>query len=689
MNRSAGVPGVPVQDIIHDGSRILVTGGQNFGSQFLGLYESFNEGATWTALHDASWPNTIGMNAVQFDPANPNNVYVASAGSGIIKSADGGSTWTIGVAGTASLSTNSVRFAPGSSTQMYVGASSVAVLQSSDGGNHFVNTSVGIGALNVMSVAANPLDSTEMAIAFQGLNDGGVFTSVNQGASWSLEPVPGTRYNTVAFSPTGVLYAISDGPTTIGAEGVYRRNAGGTWTSLGPDQGNQFESELFPIQFSQTNPNLILTAGSDFGVAGAEPTIWRSTNAGAAWTKVYEGVVANEDVQDLAIIADGTDQTVLASFTDFSATQSGGLLRSTNGGSTWTPSGSGLNSNAQGMSIAASPTDPFTFYFADNQNAPGGGGLFRSVNGGQSWTDLGFGSRIQAVETDATDPNRIYIMQFFQPVVSMSDDGGVTFTPLVDGLAQVGNVRSLSRADQGTPALLLGSTTGSYRNQLAAGPAPAAPLPEDGLGIACVDDSECTNTAVCLDSICYVPKNRYLSARANPANAGLATAMRVSLVTGGSVVLGWVGAPNLDDVSRVVAAPFFTDWSVTAADIQIADCEVAPDSTYVIQAIADGQDIGNEAAYSTPLALPTASWGDTTGPRVAGAWTPPDGVGNFGDVLALVLAFQGTPDAPQRSWADLDGETPNSVINSADILFAVLGGFQGNPYPFSDPQNCP
>lgn len=689
VNRSVGVPDVPVQDISHDGSRILVTGGQNFGSQFFGLYESFNEGATWTALHDATWPNAIGMNAVTFDAADPNNVYVASAGSGLLKSTDGGSTWTIGAAGTKSLSTNSVRFAPGSSTQMYVGASSVAVLQSSDGGNHFVNTSFGIGALNVVSVAASPLDATEMAIAFQGLNDGGVFTSVDQGTTWSLEPLPGTRYNTVAFSPSGVLYAISDGPTTIGAEGLYRRNANGSWTSLGPNQGPQFESELFPIQFSQTNPNLIYTAGSDFGVAGNEPTIWRTTNAGAAWTKVYEGIAAFEDVTDVEIIADGTDQTVLASFTDSSADQTGGVLRSTDGGSTWATSTTGLNLGTQGTSLAVSPTDPLTLYLSDNQSGPGNGGVFRSINGGQSWTNLGLGAGVLAVETDAFDPNRLYILQFFQPVVRMSEDAGTTFVPFANGLEQVGNVRSLSRSDQGIPALLLGSTTGSYRNQLATSPAPAPPLPEDGLGIACAADSECTNTAVCLDSVCYVPKNRYLSALAHPANAGLAIALRVSLVTGGSAVLGWVGEPNPNGVSRVVPTPFYTDWNAAAAVIQIADCEVAPDSIYAIQAIAEGQDIGNEAAYSAALTLPTASWGDTNGPRVAGLWTPPEGVGNFDDIFALVFAFQNTPEAPPQSWADIDGEVPNGVVNNADVLFAIVGGLQGNPYPFAAPQSCP
>ena len=67
----------------------------------------------------------------------------------------------------------------------------------------------------VFSVDANPNDPQELAIAFQGLNDGGVQTSANGGLTWSNEPVPPTRYDTVRFAPDGTLYAISDGPSSV------------------------------------------------------------------------------------------------------------------------------------------------------------------------------------------------------------------------------------------------------------------------------------------------------------------------------------------------------------------------------------------------------------------------------------------------------------------------------------------
>ena len=68
-------------------------------------------------------------------------------------------------------------------------------------------------------------------------------------------------------------------------------------------------------RFSHNNADLILFGGSDFGVAGFEATIWRSTDAGRVGTKVFESATGTiERVTDLEIIEDGTDQNMVASW---------------------------------------------------------------------------------------------------------------------------------------------------------------------------------------------------------------------------------------------------------------------------------------------------------------------------------------------------------------------------------------
>lgn len=171
-NRSAGLPGNPLYDLAHDGSRVLVGGGQMFLDQQVGLYASTNEGLTWTPLHDATWPVRV-VNDVELEPGNPSGILVASAQGGVFRSSDGGDSWTIGIGGTALLSLNSVRFAPGNPSIIFLGAESNSVYRSTDGGDSFLPSSQGINQLSLYSIDANPLAPEEIAAAFQAQSSGG------------------------------------------------------------------------------------------------------------------------------------------------------------------------------------------------------------------------------------------------------------------------------------------------------------------------------------------------------------------------------------------------------------------------------------------------------------------------------------------------------------------------------------
>jgi len=468
FDRTAGLPAYPLYDVEHDGTRVYVTGGQLFGSQNVGLYVSTNHGQNWTPLHDGTWPIRAHAD-LEIDPSAPDTLYLASFGAGLYRSTNGGVDWEFGIGGTAGRSLNDIAFVPGDSTQIYLGAASVGALLSVDAGDSFAILNDGINALEVTTIAVNPLDGNEFAAGFQSLNSGGVYTSLDGGETWDLEPVPGTRWNLVAFHPNdGTLYAISGGPTTIAQEGVYRRNLDGTWTNLGPDQGTVFESELFVLRFSENNPNLFMAAGSDFGVAGSEATVWRSLNAGGMWTKVYEKPEGSEDVTALEILADGTDMLMAASYTDSSSggDSAGGALRTVDGGATWNPSSTGLAAEVQGDDLCASPFEgPYVLYLADSDYPAGG--TYKSVDGGATWANTGYTGYIYEVIADPQDANLIYVMNLWDPKLLRSSNNGATFTPWIDGLELLGSVRGLIYTHGTPPLLLLCSTTGVYTRAVA------------------------------------------------------------------------------------------------------------------------------------------------------------------------------------------------------------------------------
>lgn len=474
------LPVNPMMDVITDGQRVIVGGGLLFGSQFVGVYESTDDGNSWTALHDGSWPLLV-VNDLAFDPNNSDIIYAATDGQGVNRTFNGGDTWEISAGNTADTALNSVDFAPGSSDVIYLGASSKGVFKSTDSGDNFEPSSAGIGALNVVSVDANPNNADELAIAFQGLNDGGLFTSTDGGETWTGEPVPATRWNTVRFAPDGTLYAISDGPTTVAQEGVYVRNGDGSWDALGPDQGDAYEAELFALWFSQNDPDLILVGGKDFGVEGHEATIWRSTDAGATWSKVYEGTEDFEQVVAIEFVEDGTDSVGLASFTDTGSPQEGGVLRTTNGGTVWSLSNTGLPTSVQGSDLAASPTDTQTFYLANNDISSGD--VHVTNDAGQTWSNLNFG-RVFDVVVNPNDDQVLYVTQFNDPKVLRSTDQGDSFEPFDDGLEFAGNTNDLTFVDGPTPRLLFASGTGTFGRDLEV----ACPQDIDGNSVVGVSD---------------------------------------------------------------------------------------------------------------------------------------------------------------------------------------------------------
>src|SRR5438874_1082487 len=446
MDRSVGLPGNPLNAVVYDGTRLLVGGGLLFGSQFVGLYESPDLGVTWTPLHDGTWPVLV-VEDIAVDPSDAARIFVAIDGGGVNRTTDGGATWQIGIGGSQALAGRSIRFRPGSSEDLFLGTSSLAVFHSTNSGDTFVQSSEGISELDLFSIDANRLNPAEIAVAFQGQNNGGVLSSTDAGATWLLESAPPTRYSAVGFAPDGTLYAISSGPSGVAQEGLYRRENNGSWTPLGPDQGSLYESDLTTMRFSLNNPDLVLLGGSDFGVAGFEGTIWRSTDAGGSWTKVYE-LGDFHRITDIEIIEDGTDQNMVAAWNSESGDNIGGALRSTDNGASWFDSSTGLPEFFRGPRLCASPSDPQTLLISGWLSFESGG-LFRTTDAGATWASTGWtgNATVGDVACHPIDGQTIFVTQLSGgDSVLRSQDGGATFAPFSNGLENVVAPRELAFA---------------------------------------------------------------------------------------------------------------------------------------------------------------------------------------------------------------------------------------------------
>jgi uncharacterized protein (TIGR03437 family) len=235
------------------------------------LLSSTNGGQTFTPVPLGTAGNVIWMAA---SPTTPTVLYAATS-STVIKSVDGGATWTIPA-------NAGLKYPPVAVT---VDASSASTVYAATGGQ-------------------------------------GVFTSTNGGASWTQSttglmipnstPPSAAELLGVFASPAkaGTVFAVAEAP-----DFAYRStDFGRTWTQLSFPAGNGPDS----LVFSPSNPNTLF-----LGQSGGP--LLQSTDGGDTWTSLADQAVAVP--QGLAIIP---ANSIILSANDT------GLGRSTDGGKTFT-----------------------------------------------------------------------------------------------------------------------------------------------------------------------------------------------------------------------------------------------------------------------------------------------------------------------------------------------------------------
>jgi len=183
-----------------------------------------------------------------------------------------------------------------------------------------------------------------------------------------------------------------------------------------------------------------------------------------------------------------------------------------------------------------------------------------------------------------------------------------------------------------------------------------------------------------------VTKNRYISFV--PNNGNQAVALQLELVSGPGTpgVVGWIFGPDRDKLSAVVNEPFYYIW--TEPVIHAYGCEVVPAATYAVRATIDGVEFSEPLMVDTTPAPAPKFWGDVVGPFDGTSWSPANGIANIDDAVAEIQGFQELPSMAHKTWLDLHPEIPNRLININDVLAAIIG-FRGDPYPYSNPMDCP
>lgn len=396
-----------------------------------GIYKSTNGGQNWTRAFYIA--DSVGAIDVAIDPSNPSRIFVAmwerqrredyvkygGIKSGLYLSTNSGSTWLQVTGGfpanDATLGRISLDICRSTPQIMYAltantNGNTKGLYKSTNGG---VNWSL----INASAAASSNYAWFNRICKVHPANPNFVICgglemhlSTNGGTSFSTIATSHVDEHAVAFAPSNPNYIV------LGNDGGidYSSNGGGDW---------QYSTTLPITQFyageiSYLNPATILGGTQDNGTN-------RTATGGLIWSEIYGG-------DGFYCLVDYTNQQNV-----YASSQSGGLGRSVNGGSSFTGATSGLD---------LTYTNWMTPYVMDKNNPQtlycGTYKIHKTTNGMQNWTaispDLTNGhiqnlGTITTVDVSKSNPSVIYCGTD-DANVWVTTNGGTNWTKINNGL---------------------------------------------------------------------------------------------------------------------------------------------------------------------------------------------------------------------------------------------------------------
>lgn len=328
------------------------------------VFRTTDGAASWT---DRSSGITAPVGALAIDSQAPANVYAASSGGGVFKSADRGDGWGARNAGLSGVTIFALAVDPHAPTTIYAGTVSAGVFKSTNGGLDWNASNAGMTNVGVIALAIDPVAAAILYASGRpfATSRSTVFKTTNGGGFWTLAEagLPQSSVRALAIDPgtPTVLYAGTE------RDGVFKStDAGGAWSARNVGLANL---NVRALAVDPAAPSTVY--------AGTLGGVFKSTDSGATWSERNTGLTA------LSVDALLIDQRPPAPI--LYAVAGRKVQRSLNGGASWLPA------STTGLA------DHGVNALAIDGNAPGAvyagttGGVFRSPDSGLVWSELNRG----------------------------------------------------------------------------------------------------------------------------------------------------------------------------------------------------------------------------------------------------------------------------------------------------------
>ena len=290
---------------------------------------------------------------------------------------------------------------------------------------------------------------TNKNIMYVGLSDGGVFKTINKGATWFPIFDNQTKLSIgdifIDSHNSNVIYVATGDPNISGfpaiGDGVYRSTNGGTsWTYLGLNN----DKIITKVEVHPTDSNLIFcsTMGMPF-YKTIDRGLYKSTNRGTSWNKILY-LSDSTGIIDFEIHPTNTNIIYAAAWTRIRNNHEGiiqstecAIYKSINGGTSWNKLTNGLPIGVNSrVTIEISKQNPNKLYALFVDTLLDVGGIFKTIDAGASWTAAAlnslpipaqgnFGWYFDGLKINPYNDNEIFVLGVN---LYKSTDGGDNFT---------------------------------------------------------------------------------------------------------------------------------------------------------------------------------------------------------------------------------------------------------------------
>ncbi len=205
------------------------------------------------------------INTVAFHPTDPNTFFIGSAGGGVWKTADGGDSWVPLYDNLPVMGVSDIKVNPLNPNTIYVCTGdkdgrdnySIGVIKSTDGGATWSSTGLSWTPYNynlARSLLINPVDTNTLILA----TNVGLYKTYNGGATWTYESAG--NFEQILFSPTDTSILLGTNYVSGYSSQILRSvNGGSTWSTV----TSLVNADRINIATCASSPNLVMAVASN------------------------------------------------------------------------------------------------------------------------------------------------------------------------------------------------------------------------------------------------------------------------------------------------------------------------------------------------------------------------------------------------------------------------------------------